>query len=90
MMYNSTDQRLCTRGVKVSPITKFFYGGLDEHVEHHLFPGVPSRNLTKLRQALDISIPERKNVIACWKEIYAIAKYRETHPDEVFVPAGYA
>ena len=90
MMNNSTDQRLCTRGVKVSPITKFFYGGLDEHVEHHLFPGVPSRNLTKLRQALDISIPERKNVIACWKEIYAIAKYKETHPDEVFVPAGYA
>jgi fatty acid desaturase len=89
MMYNTTDQRLCTRGVKVSPVTKFFYGGLDEHVEHHLFPGVPSRNLTKLRQALDIRIPERKNVIACWKEIYAIAKHKETHPHEVFIPAGY-
>ncbi len=89
MMHNSTDQRLCTRGVKVSPVTKFFYGGLDEHVEHHLFPSVPSRNLTRLRQALDISIPERKNVIACWKEIYAIAKHKETHPDAVFVPAGY-
>ena len=90
MMYNSTDQRLCTRGVKVSPVTKFFYGGLDEHVEHHLFPGVPSRNLTRLRQALDISIPERNNVIACWKEIFAIARYKETHPDEVFIPAGYS
>jgi len=88
MMYNSTDQRLCTRGVKVSFLTKFFYGGLDEHVEHHLFPGIPSRNLTKLHQALDLSIPERKNVIACWKEIYAIAKYKETHPDGVFVPEG--
>ena len=86
MMYNSTDQRLCTRGVKVSPLTKFFFGGLDEHVEHHLFPGIPSRNLTKLRRALDISIPERKNVIICWKEIFAIAKYKETHPDAVFIP----
>ena len=88
MMYNASDQRLCTRGIKVSPVTKFFYGGLDEHVEHHLFPGVPSRNLTALRQALDISIPERGNVIACWKEIHAIARHKEAHPDEVFVPAG--
>ena len=88
MMHNATDQRLCTRGVKVSPITKFFFGGLDEHVEHHLFPAVPSRNLARLREALDIPIPERKNVIACWKEIYAIARYREAHPDAVFVPPG--
>jgi fatty acid desaturase len=89
MMYNTTDQRLCTRGVKVSPVTKFFYGGLDEHVEHHLFPGVPSRNLTRLRRALDIPIPERRNVIVCWKEIFAIARHQETQRDEVFVPAGY-
>jgi len=88
MMYNTNDQRLCTRGVKVSPITKFFFGGLDEHVEHHLFSGVPSRNLTKLREALSISIPERKNVIECWREILAIARHKETHPDDVFVPTG--
>jgi len=89
MMYNSSDQRLCTRGVRVSFLTKFFYGGLDEHVEHHLFPGIPSRNLTKLRKTLDLSIPERKNVIDCWKEIYAIAKHKEAHPDTVFVPEGW-
>ena len=88
MMYNSKDQRLCTRGVKVSPVTRFFYGGLDEHVEHHMFPGVPSRNLTRLREAVGIPIPERKNVIACWKEIYAIARHREANPDAVFVPPG--
>jgi len=89
MMYNSSDQRLCTRGVRVSPLLQFFYGGLDEHVEHHLFPGIPSRNLTKLREAMDLSIPERKNVIACWKEIHAIARYKETHPEAVFIPDGW-
>ena len=88
MMYNTNDQRLATRGVKVSPVTKFFFGGLDEHVEHHMFPAVPSRNLTKLREAMDIPIPERKNVIVCWREMHAIAKHRETHPEAVFVPAG--
>ena len=75
--------------MKVSPVTKLFYSGLDERVEHHLFPAVPSRNLTKLREAIDQPIPERKNVIACWREIYAIAKYREEHPDAVYVPEGY-
>jgi fatty acid desaturase len=88
MMYDTNDQRLCTRGIKVSPVTKFFYGGLDEHVEHHLFPAVPSRNLGKLREALPITIPGRMNVFACWREIFAIARHRESHPDEVFVPAG--
>ena len=90
MMRNSNDQRLCTRGVKVSPLVKFFYGGLDEHVEHHLFAAVPSRNLTKLREAVDWPIPKRKNVIECWREIYAISKHKETHPDDVCVPAGYS
>ena len=88
MMHNTNDQRLATRGVKVSPITKFFFGGLDEHVEHHMFPAVPSRNLAKLQEAMGIPVPERKNVIACWREMMAIARHREAHPDEVFVPEG--
>ena len=86
MMYNANDQRLCTRGVKVSRIVKFFYGGLDEHVEHHLFPAVPSRNLTKLREALDWPIPERQNVLRCWREIIAIARHKESQPGDEFVP----
>jgi fatty acid desaturase len=86
MMYNANDQRLCTRGVKVSRIAKFFYGGLDEHVEHHLFPAVPSRNLTKLREALDWPIPERRNVLRCWREIIAIARHKESQPGDEFVP----
>lgn len=86
MMYNANDQRMCTRGVKVSPIIKFFYGGLDEHVEHHMFPAVPSRNLTKLREAIDWKIPPRKNVIQCWKEILAIARRKETYPEDEILP----
>jgi len=86
MMYNSNDQRLCTRGVKVTRFVKFLYGGLDEHVEHHLFPAVPSRNLTRLREALDYPIPERHNVIECWREILAIARHKEKQPVDEFVP----
>jgi fatty acid desaturase len=86
MMYNANDQRFCTRGVKVSPFVKFLYGGLDEHIEHHMFPAVPSRNLTKLREAIDQPIQDRIGVVACWREIYAIAKHQETDSDDVMVP----
>jgi fatty acid desaturase len=86
MMFNSNDQRLCTRGVKVTRFVKFLYGGLDEHVEHHLFPAVPSRNLARLREAMDYPIPERRNVITCWREILAIAGHKEQQPGDEFVP----
>ncbi len=86
MMFNTNDQRLCTRGVKVTRFVKFLYGGLDEHVEHHLFPAVPSRNLTRLREALDCPISQRQNVIKCWREMLAIARHKEKQPADEFVP----
>ena len=86
MMYNCNDQRMATRGVKVSHFVKFFYAGLDEHVEHHLFPAVPSRNLTKLREAISWKLPERRNVLQCWWEILTIARHKETQPGDEFVP----
>jgi fatty acid desaturase len=88
MMYNTNDQRLATRGVKVGPFVKFLYGGLDEHVEHHLFPAVPSRNLGRLRAALNWPIPERVGVVACWREILAIAARQEESPDAVLLPCS--
>jgi fatty acid desaturase len=86
MMFNANDQRLCTRGVKVTRFVKFLFGGLDEHVEHHLFPAVPSRNLTRLREALDYSIPERRSVLSCWREILAIARHKEKQPGDELEP----
>jgi len=87
MMFNTNDQRLATRGVKVTRFVKFLYGGLDEHVEHHIFPAVPSRNLTRLREALDYPIPERYTLIHCWREILAIARHKEKQPGDEFVPS---
>jgi len=86
MMFNAKDQRLCTRGVKVTRFVKFLFGGLDEHVEHHIFPAVPSRNLTRLRQAMDYPLPQRQNVILCWQEILAIAGHKEKQPADEFLP----
>ncbi len=88
LMHDCNDQRFVSRGVHVNPFVKFLYGGLDEHVEHHMYPSVPSRNLTKLRHVMGADIPERKSVVACWQEIMAIARNKDAHPDEEFVPIG--
>lgn len=85
-IYNVNDQRLCTRSVKVGPVIKLFYWGLDDHVEHHMYPGVPSRNLPKLHEMLKKDLPEAQTMFECWKEMFAIAKEKDQNPDNEFVP----
>jgi fatty acid desaturase len=84
--YNVNDQRVCTRSIKVSPFVKMIYWGLDDHVEHHIFPVVPSKNLPKLHQMLLDYVPEQTNIIECWKEMFAIAKAKDQHPEHEYVP----
>ena len=42
-------QIITTRNLKTNPITDFVYGGLNHHIEHHLFPNMPRKNLKKAR-----------------------------------------
>lgn len=84
--YNVNDQRLATRSVRVSPLIRLIYGGLDDHVDHHLFPSVPSRNLPKLHRLLERSLPEPRSMIGCWKEMFAIAREKDVRPTSEYVP----
>ena len=85
-MTNSNDQVLATRSVKVGWFIKQLFWGLDDHIEHHIFPAVPSCNLPKLHELLSDQQDERLNMWACWKEIYAVAKEKEERPVNEFVP----
>ena len=85
-MYNVNDFRLCTRSIKVSRFIKLIYWGLDDHVDHHIFPGVPSRNLPKLHEILKKDLPESKNVVDCWREMFVIAREKDSHPEHEYVP----
>lgn len=85
-MYNANDQRLVTRSVKVGPFVKMLYWGLDDHIEHHIFPAVPSCNLPKLHEILKDQQDERISVWACWKEIIQVAFEKETRSDVEYVP----
>ncbi|MFU8781371.1 MAG: fatty acid desaturase, partial [Kiritimatiellia bacterium] len=61
--YNVNDQRLATRSVRVSPLIRLLYGGLDDHVDHHLFPSVPSMNLPRLHRLLDRELAPTRSMI---------------------------
>ncbi len=85
-LYNVNDQRLCTRSIRVSPLVHLIYWGLDDHVDHHYFPIVPSRNLPKLHMILKNDLAEPKTMIQCWREMFAIAREKDYHPENEYVP----
>ena len=80
------DQRLVTRSVKVNPLIKRIYWGLDDHVEHHLFPAIPSRNLPKLHQILYPIEAKPRGLVNCWKEIFAIGREKDSQSKHEYVP----
>ena len=55
------DHRLNTRSVYMNPILRFLYLNMNYHLEHHMFPSVPYRNLPKLHALVrdDLPAPHR-------------------------------
>ena len=64
------DHRLTTRTVYLNPIFSFLYWHMEYHVEHHMFPQVPSHNLKKLHALIkDQMPPARQGLWGAYKEI---------------------
>ena len=80
------DHRLNTRSVKVGWFVKTFFWGLDDHVDHHLYPAVPSRNLPKLHSILEPQLPQPESVFGCWAEMFEIARKKSEDPNCEYVP----
>jgi len=55
---DTKDHRLSTHTVILNPILSFYYWHMEYHIEHHLFPMVPSYNLKKLRKEIDDQLPK--------------------------------
>jgi len=52
------DHRLNTRTVLMNPVFRFLYLNMNYHLEHHMFPAVPYRNLPKLHDLVKHELPE--------------------------------
>ena len=67
---NIKDHRLSTRTVYLNPIFSFLYWHMEYHIEHHMFPTVPSHNLPKLHNLIKNQMPKAKNGLwSAYKEI---------------------
>jgi|TARA_B110000438_G_scaffold93570_1_gene93049 fatty acid desaturase len=54
---DTKDHRLSTHTVILNPILSFYYWHMEYHIEHHMFPMVPSYNLKKLRKEIESELP---------------------------------
>ena len=64
------DHRYTTRTVYLNPIFSFLYWHMEYHVEHHIYPQVPSHNLKKLNTLIQDQLPPaRKGLWGAYKEI---------------------
>ena len=67
---NVKDHRLSTRTVILNPIFSFLYWHMEYHIEHHMFPLVPSHNLGKLHHLIKDQLPPpKKGLWEAYKEI---------------------
>ena len=55
------DHRLSSYTIILNSILSFYYWHMEYHIEHHLFPMVPSYNLKKLRKEIENELPKPFN-----------------------------
>ncbi|MGV9867644.1 fatty acid desaturase [Rhodococcus koreensis] len=67
---NVLDHRLNTRTVKMGRINRFLYLNMNFHIEHHMFPMVPSDKLEDLHEEMKKDCPDPyPSLWAAYKEI---------------------
>jgi len=54
---NVLDHRLNTRTVYMNPLSRWIYWNMNYHIEHHLYPSVPSHQLKRLHMAIKDQLP---------------------------------
>ena len=66
---NTKDHRESTRSVRLNPIFSFIYWKMEYHIEHHMFPMVPSYNLPKLHEVIKDQLPKPQTLLEAYREI---------------------
>ena len=77
----SKDHRLSTRSVRMNPIFSFIYWKMEYHIEHHMFPMVPSYNLPKLYEVIKDQLPRPQTLFEAYKEIIPAVIKKSKDPE---------
>ncbi|MCY4618021.1 MAG: fatty acid desaturase [Chloroflexi bacterium] len=78
---NVPDFRLCTRSVKLDPVSSFLYWHMEKHIEHHMFAGVPCYNLKALTDEIADDLPKPRSLISAWREMRYAWNRQQSEPD---------
>jgi len=78
---NSKDHRESTRSVRLNPIFSFIYWKMEYHIEHHMFPMVPSYNLPKLYEEIKDQLPTPQTLFQAYREIIPAVIKKSKNPD---------
>jgi fatty acid desaturase len=84
---NEKDHRLSTRSVRLNPIFSFIYWKMEYHIEHHMFPMVPSYNLPKLYDKIKNQLPKPQTLYEAYKEIIPAVIKKSKNPD-YYIPVN--
>ena len=78
---STKDHRESTRSVRLNPIFSFIYWKMEYHIEHHMFPMVPSHNLPKLHEEIKYQLPKPQSLFEAYKEIIPAVIKKSKNPD---------
>ena len=82
---NKKDHRLSTYSVRINPILSFLYWHMEYHLEHHMFPTIPSYNLRKLQNIIIDQIPKPfPNLFSFYKQVLPVVIKQATNPADYF------
>ena len=79
------DHRFSTRSIRLNPIFSFIYWKMEYHIEHHMFPLVPSHNLPKLHKLIKHELPKPQTLFQAYKEIIP-AVIKKAKDPKYFIP----
>ncbi len=84
---DTKDHRESTRSIRLNPIFSFIYWKMEYHIEHHMFPMVPSYNLPKLYNEISNQLPKPQTLFEAYKEIIPAVIKKSKDPN-YFIPVN--
>jgi fatty acid desaturase len=79
------DHRESSYSLRINPIFSFLYWHMEYHLEHHMFPMVPSYNLKKLHNIIKDQIPRPfPSLFSFYKQVLPIVIKQATDPSIYF------
>jgi len=82
---DTKDHRLSSYSLKINPILSFLYWKMEYHLEHHMFPMVPSYNLKKLQNEIKDQLPKPFNgLYDFYKAVLPSVIMLTTNPEDYY------